>query len=105
MDLPEPIQGAEDRALRKRAWKPAAATEAYTLLVATMLCWGGNAVAGRLAVGEVSPMVIISLRWAIVALFLSSITSRGLVLAWPELCRHWRRIALMAVCGFSAFNA
>jgi hypothetical protein len=28
----------------------------YLLLIFTMLMWGGNAVASRLAVGEVSPM-------------------------------------------------
>jgi drug/metabolite transporter (DMT)-like permease len=75
------------------------------LLVFTMACWGGNAVAGRLAVGQVSPMVITCLRWAIVAAFLSSLTSRRLVLAWPDLRPHWRRIILMSVCGFSIFNA
>ena len=62
-------------------------------------------VAGRLAVGQVSPMVITCLRWGIVAIFLASATSRRLVLAWPELRRDWRRIVLMAVCGFSIFNA
>ena len=62
-------------------------------------------VAGRLAVGQVSPMVITCLRWGFVAIFLASATSRRLVLAWPELRRDWRRIVLMAVCGFSIFNA
>src|SRR5215211_5148791 len=35
----------------------------YLLLTLTMLMWGGNAVAGRLAVGEVSPMALTGLRW------------------------------------------
>ena len=61
--------------------------------------------AGRLAVGQVSPMAITCLRWGIVAIFLASATSRRLVLAWPALRRDWRRIVLMAVCGFSIFNA
>jgi hypothetical protein len=30
----------------------------YFLLVLTMLMWGGNAVASRLAVGQVSPMAL-----------------------------------------------
>ena len=79
--------------------------EAYALLVFTMACWAGNAVAGRIAVGEVSPMVIVCLRWAIVSIFLAGITPRQVIQYWPELRRFHRRIALMAVCGFSLFNA
>jgi len=37
----------------------------YLLLTLTMLMWGGNAVAGRLAVGEVSPMALTGLRWVV----------------------------------------
>jgi drug/metabolite transporter (DMT)-like permease len=75
------------------------------LLVFTTACWGGNAVAGRAAVGEVSPMVITCLRWAIVSIFLACVTPRQLVRAWPELRRFRRKIVLMALCGFSLFNA
>jgi drug/metabolite transporter (DMT)-like permease len=88
-----------------RAWRPRAASEAYALLVFTMACWGGNAVAGRLAVGEVSPMVITSLRWAIVSVLLVGIKPYRLLRAWPELRRSARRIVLMAVAGFTVFNA
>jgi drug/metabolite transporter (DMT)-like permease len=88
-----------------RAWRPHAATEAYAFLVFTMACWGGNAVAGRLAVGEVSPMVITCLRWAIVSFLLIGIKPHRLVQAWPELRRNGRKIAVMAVCGFTFFNA
>jgi hypothetical protein len=35
---------------------------AYLLLTLTALCWGGNAVFGRLAVGEISPMALVTLR-------------------------------------------
>ncbi len=36
---------------------------AYLFLTCTTLCWGANAVFGRLAVGEVSPMLLVTLRW------------------------------------------
>lgn len=88
-----------------RAWRPHAATQAYALLVFTTACWGGNAVAGRLAVGEVSPMVVTSLRWAVVAFFLAGLRPRRLVEAWPELRRNGGKIVLMAVSGFTFFNA
>ena len=37
----------------------------YLLLTLTMLMWGGNAVASRLAVGEISPLTFTFLRWTI----------------------------------------
>lgn len=79
--------------------------EAYALLAFTAACWGGNAVAGRLCVGEVSPMVVTSLRWAIVSAILVAIRPLHLARALPELGRRWKRVALMAVCGYSIFNA
>ena len=42
--------------------------KAYALLILTMLFWGGNSVAGRLAVGHVSPMMLTTLRWGIAAI-------------------------------------
>ena len=42
-------------------------SNAPLLLSLATLGWAGNTVAGRLAVGEISPMVIVFLRWTIVA--------------------------------------
>lgn len=84
------------------AW---AAAEAYAILTFTMGCWGGNAVAGRLAIGEISPMVITALRWGIVALFLVGLTGSQLVAAWPVLRRNARKVIFMGTCGFTVFNA
>ena len=39
--------------------------QAYILLLMTTLFWGGNAVAGKLALGHVSPMLLNMGRWAI----------------------------------------
>ena len=88
-----------------REWSRGGAAEAYALLVFTAACWGGNAVAGRLAVGEVSPMVITTLRWAIVSVALAGIKPHRLLLAWPELRGHSLKIVLMGLCGFTAFNS
>ena len=102
MDSPEPAGAARAGVRGATRHKHG---EAYVLLVFTMACWGGNAVAGRLAVGQVSPMVITCLRWAIVSLVLGSITLPRLIAARSELTHYWRRIVLMAACGFSIFNA
>ena len=39
------------------------AGHAYVLLTLTTLSWGANTVFGRLAVGQVSPMALVALRW------------------------------------------
>src|SRR4029453_4698787 len=51
----------------------------YLLLTLTMLIWGGNAVAGRLAVGEVSPMALTGLRWV------AAVAARGVALRYQLL--------------------
>ena len=79
--------------------------QAYLLLAVTALIWGGNAIAGRLAVGEVSPMVLTSLRWVISVCVLLPLTGPQLVAAWPKLRGSWRSTVLMGAFGFTAFNA
>ena len=103
--MADPAAGGQDVAGQALARRPHGSGEAYALLVFTTACWGGNAVAGRAAVGEVSPMVITCLRWAIVSIFLACVTPRQLVRAWPELRRFRRKIVFMAVSGFTLFNA
>lgn len=77
----------------------------YLLLTLATLSWGGNAVAGRLAVGEVSPMAVVSLRWFFVVVVLG-LTARGTVLSeLPRLRADWPRIILMGALGYTAFNA
>lgn len=80
-----------------------AAATAYPLLILTALLWAGNAVAGKGAVGEVSPQVLTSLRWAI-AFAVLAIVARGPVLAErAALHRHWRYLLLMGGCGYTAY--
>ena len=78
---------------------------AYLLLTLTALCWGCNAVFGRLAVGEVSPLALVSLRWLGVLLLLLAVAREPLRRDWPVL-RHRLPFALtMGGLGFTAFNA
>ena len=44
--------------------------QAALLLVLTTLVWGSNAVAARVAVGHVSPMMLTTARWSIACLAL-----------------------------------
>jgi drug/metabolite transporter (DMT)-like permease len=77
----------------------------YLLLTLTMLAWGGNAVAGRLAVGEVSPMVLTAGRWALVLAALALTTGRQIRDGLPQLRAQWRATLAMGTAGFTGFNA
>jgi drug/metabolite transporter (DMT)-like permease len=77
----------------------------YLLLVLTMLMWGGNAVAGRLAVGQVSPMALTALRWLLPVVILGVALRRELVRHRYALRERWPLVVLMGTLGFTVFNA
>lgn len=77
---------------------------AYGLLLFTTLFWGGNAVAGKLAVGHIPPMTLTAVRW------LGAFTIL-MIIGFPQFRREWHivrnhlpRLFLYGICGFSAFN-
>ncbi|RZS82101.1 EamA domain-containing membrane protein RarD [Phyllobacterium myrsinacearum] len=77
---------------------------AYIFLLVTALLWGGNAVAGKLAVGHISPMLLTMLRWliafAVVAAFSGSQVRRD----WKVLRAHLPLLAALGGFGFTFFN-
>jgi drug/metabolite transporter (DMT)-like permease len=75
------------------------------LLTLTAVFWAGNTVAARLAIDQISPFMLTTLRWVLVAAVL-----------WPvyggEIRKHWEQIrprlfaiVMLAVLGMSGFNA
>ena len=52
------------------------------MLILATLGWGSNTIAGRLAVGEVSPMMLIFLRWGFVVLLIAAISGRAMMAEW-----------------------
>ncbi len=77
---------------------------AYVLLTMTAFCWGGNSVLARVAVGEVSPMLIVSLRWlGVVMLFF--FVRQAIYRDWDKLKSHLPLLFMMGALGFTAFNA
>ncbi len=81
------------------------AWHAYALLTITSICWGMNAMFGRAAVGEVSPLTLVMLRWVSVAVLVLLFTRRDLVQAWPVLRKHLPFVVIMGVLGYTAFNS
>lgn len=77
---------------------------AYALLMLTMLMWGGNAVAGKLAVGHISPMLLTSLRWLMAFLIMLAIGLPQLRRDWPLVRRHLLFLLTLGTVGFTIFN-
>jgi drug/metabolite transporter (DMT)-like permease len=77
------------------------ATIAY-LLIATAL-WAGNAIAGRLLVGSISPITLSGVRWGLAALLL-------LPLGWrvfkpqSDLWQNKKRFILLGLFGVGSYN-
>ena len=78
---------------------------AYLMLIFTTLSWGGNAIFGRLAVGEISPMLLTCMRWIGVAILLLLFARKKIRDEGDTLKRHWRYFAAMGALGFAVFNA
>ena len=78
---------------------------AYLLLLATTLFWGGNAIAGKLAVGHVSPMLLTALRWGFAMAVLLAIGWRRLLADWPLIRRNLPLLTALGAFGFTIFNA
>ncbi len=78
---------------------------AYLLLTLTTLFWGGNAIAGKLAVGHISPMVLTSVRWAMATLVMLVIGLPQLRRDWAVIRANWLLLFALGAVGFTLFNA
>ena len=77
---------------------------AYLLLLATTLLWSGNSIAGRLAVGHVTPMTLVFLRWIVAVLVLLPVGARSVAREWKLVRRHLLLLFALGCCGFTLFN-
>jgi drug/metabolite transporter (DMT)-like permease len=89
----------------KAAAPERASALAYFFLTCTALCWGANAVFGRLAVGEISPMLLVALRWLVVVMLLAAFAKGAIRRDLPALKARWGYLAAMGALGFASFNA
>lgn len=78
---------------------------AYAYLTVTMLFWGANAVAGKIAVGHISPLALTTLRWAAALLVILAFMMPQVRRDWAEIRRHWLLLFLYGAAGFTGFNA
>ncbi len=75
------------------------------LLVLTTLIWAGHSIVGRLAVGEIGPMTLVTLRWALALAPILMAARPSLRRDWPILKRRWLYILAMGALGYTGFNA
>jgi len=76
----------------------------YLLLILAPLLWGGNLVAGKLAVGQVDPNLLLLGRWFGAALILIIIANKHLKKDWQKVKPRLAILVLYGVLGFAAFN-
>lgn len=74
------------------------------LLAITTFIWGGNAIAGKFAVGHISPMVLTLMRWGIALMIVTVIARPHLKADWQQIKKHWVYLLLMGGFGYTAFN-
>jgi drug/metabolite transporter (DMT)-like permease len=78
--------------------------QAYLLLLLTTLFWGGNAVAGKLAVGHVSPMLLTAARWGFAFVILAWLGGEKFRADWPATRPKLALLTALGALGFAIFN-
>ena len=80
-------------------------SQAYVMLIFVTWGWGCNAIFGKIAVDQISPMMLVSLRWLGAVILLSIFAHRQLIKDWLVIRQHLGYFALMGTVGFTFFNA
>ena len=80
-------------------------SRAYFYLCITALFWGGNSVAGKMAVGHVSPMMLTTLRWVFALIVILVLMTPQIRRDWDKIRRHWLQLLAYGAIGFTTFNA
>ena len=74
------------------------------LLTIAPLLWAANAVVGRLVKDAVPPMTLTLLRWSLALLILLPL-GRAAFARGSGALLHWRRYALLGLCGIGFYNS
>lgn len=76
----------------------------YLLLFLTALFWGGNAVAGKIGVGEISPSVLTFTRWMLAGCVAAFLARNHLAREWSVIRPRLVYLFVMGAFGFGIFN-
>ena len=75
------------------------------LLIITTLIWAAHSIVGRLAVGQIGPMTLTTLRWAVALVPILIAARPSLRRDWPLLRARWVYLTVMGAAGYTAFVA
>ena len=76
----------------------------YLILILTTLFWGGNVVAGKLAVGHIDAHSLMILRWTGALLLVLPFAIGPLKRDWPVIRARWWLYLFYGAVGFATFN-
>jgi drug/metabolite transporter (DMT)-like permease len=68
------------------------------------LFWAGNAVVGRVAVGQLPPIALAFWRWLFALLLILPFGLPRVAAQWHDIRRQWKILALLAVFSVTAYN-
>lgn len=92
------------RAGRRHDWARFGA-HPYLLLTLAPLFWGGNMVAAKLAVGTVSPFVLLAARFIGALVFVLPFAARPMWRQRRALLKAWPWLLFYGAAGYAGFNA
>lgn len=84
--------------------KSSISLKAYVCLLIASVLWAGNMVAGKLAVGHISPAMLSASRWILAALVIFSLSIRPLRRDWHVIRQHLPLLLAYGFFGFASFN-
>nr|WP_257215234.1 DMT family transporter [Pollutimonas harenae] len=70
----------------------------------TTLFWAGNSIAGKLAIGHASPMVLVMVRWASVMVALYLFKRKQIAQDWPAIRPRLAYLLFLGALGFTGFS-
>ena len=76
----------------------------YLILILCNLFWGGNVVAGRLAVGHIDPYLLMLARWFGAIVLILPFVLGPLKQSWPVIRRNWPLYLFYGAFGYGTFN-
>ncbi|MEP1209690.1 MAG: DMT family transporter [Rhizobiaceae bacterium] len=76
----------------------------HLLLALTTFIWSGNAIAGKFAIGHVSPMMLTMSRWAVALVIIALIARKHIADDWQVIRKNWLYLLLMGGIGYTGFN-
>lgn len=76
----------------------------HLLLVLTTMIWASNVIAGKFAIGHISPMVLTFSRWLIAFVLVSIIAHKHIRADWPMIRRNFIYLLVMGTVGYTGFN-